>query len=121
MAINKLLGLISFFNTKFFWLYLMIILCVFYLIISLLTWSIKKPLMFLGIPSVVVGIILMIIRFFVRLLPLSEKILAIINSAIKPLFVNGVICIVLGVIMIGVYGLLNVIHKKKKMIQEIEV
>lgn len=119
MMNNELLKLAEFLNSELLWLYFIIIIVGFYAIVSLLTWNIKKPLMFLGIPSIIVGILLIILRFSINLFVPNESLLKLYNSAAKPLFVIGIICIVEGIAMIVVYKVLN--KKKKQIIQKTEV
>lgn len=121
MMNNELLKLAEFLNSELLWLYFVIVFILFYAIISLLTWDIKKPLMFLGIPSIIVGTFLIILRFLVSLFVPNESLLNLFNSSIKPLFIIGIICIIVGIIMIIVYKVLNKIKKNKQIIQKNEV
>lgn len=121
MMDSELLELISFLNNELLWLYFIIIFIAFYAIISLLTWNIKKPLMFLGIPSIIVGFLLIALRFSVGLFLPHENLLVILNSAVKPLFTSGVICIVAGIAMIIIYRLLNKMQIKKQMTPKTDI
>jgi len=114
MINSELLQLIGFLNSELLWLYIIIVIASFYAIASLLTWSIKKPLMFLGIPTIIVGILLLTIRFLAKFFLPNENILTILNSITKPLLVNSIICIVIGIVMIVVYQILKKEKKKEK-------
>lgn len=113
MINNELLELIKFLNSGLLWLYIIIIIIVFYVIISLLTWNIKKPLIFLGIPNIISGILLIILRLSINLLLPEKNMVAIIAPMSKPLLTIGIVCIILGVTMIVGYKLLTKLPKKK--------
>lgn len=120
MMNNELLELIKFLNSGLLWLYIIIVIIVFYAIISLLTWNIKKPLIFLGIPNIIAGILLIILRFSISLILPDKNMVAIINPMSKPLLTIGIVCIILGVAMIAGYKLLNKLPKKKLKVIEKE-
>ena len=93
-------------------LYLIIFIVSFYLLISLCTWSFIKPLKYLGISNMVVGIVVIIIRFSLNLLigfiPDYIKIFEIIlPSIVKPLLYSGIICILVGIFMLIINYLIN--------------
>lgn len=112
MTSNDILGLVSVLNSGLLWVYFIIVIIGFYALVSLLTWNLKKPLMFLGIPTIIVGVFLIILRYSVGLFIPYESMLTIVNSAVKPLFTLGIISIIVGIIMIVVYKVLN--RRKKK-------
>lgn len=117
---NDLLELVGFLNSELLWVYVIILIISFYLITALFTWNIKKPLMFLGISSTIVGILISIICIFPKLL-LPENLSEILSSITKSLLINGVICIVIGISMIVVFNILNTVQKKKQSIVKAEV
>lgn len=76
-----------------------------YLILALLTWSFIKPLKYLGIPMIIVGIILLIIRSFsstilkvIAFLIIIPK--SIISIIFMPILIMGLIYIALGICFI---------------------
>lgn len=119
MNTELLLEFVKFLNSGLLWLYFIIIVVIFYAIIALLTWNIKKPLMYLGIPTIIVGIFLIILRFTSSLVLPDKKLLVIFNPAVKPLFIMGIICIIIGIAMIVIYKLLNKKKKDKENLTEI--
>ena len=100
-------------NSDMLWVFFLVVIVVFYLIIALTTWDIKKPLIYLGIPSLLVGVILSVIRFLPNIIPIKNSILIILNSLIKPLLITGIMCIIIGIIMIILYKILEKKHKEK--------
>lgn len=100
-------------NSDMLWVYFLVVIVVFYLIIALTTWDIKKPLIYLGIPSLLVGVILSVIRFLPNIIPIKNSILIILNSLIKPLLITGIMCIIIGIIMVILYKILEKKHKEK--------
>ena len=100
-------------NSDMLWVYFLVVIVVFYLIIALTTWDIKKPLIYLGIPSLLVGVILSVIRFLPNIITIKNSILIILNSLIKPLLITGIMCIIIGIIMIILYKILEKKHKEK--------
>lgn len=121
MTSNQLLELVGILNSELLWVYFIVVIITFYAIIALLTWNIKKPLIFLGIPSIIVGILLIILKFSIGLFIPNKSLLALLNSAVKPLFTIGIICIIVGVAMIILYKVLNKMKKRKEAIQETEI
>ena len=100
-------------------LYLIIFIILFYLLISLCTWSFIKPLKYLGISNIVVGIVIIIIRFLlnsiISLLPDYIKIFEIIlPSIVKPLLLSGILCSCIGIFMLIINYLINKYRKKVK-------
>lgn len=121
MVDNEILKLIGFLDSEFLWLYFIIIIVAFYAVIGLLTWSIKKPLMFLGIPSIIVGALLIILRFSISMFLSNESLLMIFDSMVKPLFTIGLICVLVGIVMIALYIVLREIQKKKQAEEKVEI
>lgn len=114
MSSNEILELVGLLNSDLLWIGIIAIVVVFYTILSLLTWSFKRPLMFLGVPTIIVGVLLVILRFSISLFPIDGNILKIVSAAINPLLTIGVICTLIGIAMTVVYKLLN---KKEKLEQ----
>lgn len=108
MINNELLNLLGFLSGKALWLYFIIIIIGFYALIAIITWNIKKPLIFLGIPTILVGIFVIIFRFLIDLIISNKNLLTLFNSIVKPLFQAGLTCIIVGIVMIIIYKLLNI-------------
>ncbi len=90
-----------------------------YLIEALFTWSFIKPLKYLGIPIIIVGIVSLILKVILMLgvdTLFKDKL-----AFIKPFFDNsenlfikyGIICIAVGIVMIIIYVIINKILKSK--------
>jgi len=110
MGNNELSLIVNFLSSDLMWLYFIIVLLLFYGIISLLTWSLKKPLMFLGIPTIIAGIIVILFMLLVNFLPFEEKLFEYLLLMFKPLLTIGIVFFILGIIMLVIYKILN---KKK--------
>ena len=115
---TELVNLINLLNDNFL-VYLIIFIIAFYLMISFFTWSLLKPLQYLGISNIVIGIVIIIIRLLLNaittLLPDYIKIVeTILPTALKPLLISGMLCITFGIIMIVVYYLINKYKNKNK-------
>lgn len=111
--------LISLVSDKTIWIYIGIFFVLMYLLISLLTWSFKKPLKYLGIPTIGVGVVFIIIRFLsVVIVGLVDDKMAFVRlllpSMLSPMLLNGILCTVIGIAMIVVYKLLNKKDKKEE-------
>lgn len=83
-----------------------------YLLISLLTWSFIKPLKYLGIPTLLVGLLLVVIRLASSfILDFVNIDIAVVNNIlpiiIKPLLTNGIMCSSIAILMLLLYSLLN--------------
>jgi len=111
MGNNEISVIVDFLSSDFLWLCFAIIVLLFYGIIALLTWNFKKPLMFLGIPTTIAGIILILFMLAVNFLPIEEKLFDYILLMFKPLLTIGIVFFVVGLIMIIIYKLVN---KKKQ-------
>lgn len=114
---TELVNLINILNSNFI-IYLVLFIIIFYLLISLLTWDIIKPLKYLGISNIVVGVIIIIIRFIlnevVTLVPDYIKFVeTILPTILKPILISGILCILFGIIMILAYSLINKYKIKK--------
>ena len=97
-----------------------------YLIMALITWSIKKPLKYLGISIIITGIITLIMKYVFSLVikyGLEEKL-----GFFKPFFASceelfvkyGVSILAIGIGMIIVYKILDLILKPGKKDKKIE-
>lgn len=111
-------NILTLLDKQAFWLYVIGIFVVFYLLVSLLTWSFIKPLKYLGIPTIIVGILFIIIRFVPNaLLTLVDEninfIKGLLPSILKPVLINGLVCLIVGVLMIVGYTLINKNKKEK--------
>lgn len=87
-----------------------------YLILSLLNWDFIKPLKYIGISLIIVGLILIIIRFsnsFIIESILSEISIpaSILGTVFKPLLIMGIFYMFIGIILIV---LQNIYYKNKK-------
>lgn len=90
-----------------------------YLLIALLTWSLTKPLKYLSIPFIIIGIIILILRFC---LPLIITIIpentvnvpnSLVNVILNPFLKSGIICLLIGIIFMIVYILIGKFTKEK--------
>lgn len=110
-----LLKLIKLLSSNLLWLYFVLVILGFYLILSLITWSFKRPLKFLGIPSIITGLIMIIAYFIIKILPLplSDGMITILTSGIKPVFNIGLVCFLMGIIMLILLQVINLLLNKK--------
>lgn len=113
--ITKLLLLVS--DNKI-WISVFLFVLVSYIIVGLLTWSFIKPLKYLGIPTICVGSLFLFIRLFAGIASeiLGERISAIgiiLPAVLKPVLLNGIICLTLGIAMIITYVIITKTMKKK--------
>ena len=113
----ELTNVINLFKDNFI-IVLLIFLVVFYLLISLLTWDFKKPLFYLGISNVVVGIVVIIIRFLLNgvtnFIPSYITFVDdILPTVLKPLLISGIVCLGIGILMIIIYYVILKIKNKK--------
>lgn len=118
---NEMMNLLSFLSGRMILLYIALFVIVMYLIISLLTWSFLKPLKYLGIPTLCVGILFIFARFFstimIDLLNIKINIIkTLLPSMLSPVLINGILCTVLGLIMIIVYAVINKRIKSKEIV-----
>lgn len=113
---NEMTQLLSLINSDIFFVIFGIFIIITFLLISFLTFSFVKPLLYLGIPTLISGVIFIIIRFSATfIISLFGNTIKFINivlpSILKPVLVNGILLLIIGIIMIIVYSLIN---KKKK-------
>lgn len=85
-----------------------------YLLLALLNWNFITPFKEIGLSLLFNGIIELVIRFILLPLIPFNKVFSnpdvVINIIAKPLLIIGIVCIVLGIILI----VINAINKKKK-------
>ena len=113
-----------------FWANCIIVVVIFYLLLALFTMSLLKPLKFLGVPSMVSGIVFVGLRFAAPVVvsgafgsfPEAGKI---VNSALGTIIDNimygGIICFGGGLVLVIVHAIINRILKKKKKAKEITI
>ena len=108
----RLLKLLS---SDLLWLYFILVILFFYLILSLITWSFIKPLKFLGIPSIIAGLMMIATYFVIGIvpLPLSDTMLKVIDASIKPVFNIGLVCLGIGILMIILPKMIEIVLKKQ--------
>lgn len=92
------------------WVYMGLFILLMYLVIGLLTWSIIKPLKYLGIPTLITGILFIIIRFIpnivISILDVKISVIkAVLPSVLKPIFIYGISSLLIGLVMIILYNL----------------
>lgn len=107
----ELINIVNLFKDNYL-LYLILFIILFYLLVSLFTWSLKKPLLYLGISNIVSGLIIIVIRillnFIGSFLPNYISIIDIIlPSILKPILVSGIVITLIGIIMLIINYLLN--------------
>lgn len=111
--------LVSLLSNGMIWVYIGIFFLVTYLLISLLTCSFIKPLKYLGIPTIIVGVLLIIFRFtstgIINMIVDEELniIKIILPNLLKPMLINGIICLLVGILMIVGYKLINKYKKNE--------
>lgn len=94
------------------WVGIVLFLVIMYLLVAFFTWSFKKPLKYLGIPTIIVGFLFIIMRFattfFTRFIPDSFGFFKnLIPTLFKPMLIDGIICFVIGILMVVGYCLIN--------------
>jgi len=111
------IDIINFINSQNIYLYIIGLFVLFYIIIGLLTWNIIKPLKYIGIVHIIVGIIFMVLK----LLPYSISVLyenklleMILPTVIKPIFIIGLYIFGSGLLMVILYRIIKKIKDKEK-------
>ncbi|HOP65541.1 MAG TPA: hypothetical protein PLX66_00735 [Bacilli bacterium] len=87
----------------------------FFFLIALFTWSLYKPFIWLGIPTIIVGVILSIVGSFKYLITAAIEELnsykVIVENLVSPLLgklmINGLIVLGSGILMVVIYTLIN--------------
>lgn len=98
-----------------------ILFSIFYALVSLFTWNLLKPLKYLGIPTLVVGILTLFIRFasssIINILTneFGDIVKQIFPFVLTPLQNIGIIFFVLGLLMLIIYAIIN--NKKKNNVE----
>ena len=115
---SEIQELLKFLNTNLVWLYIGLFLIFTYLLISLLTWSLLKPLKYLGIPTIVTGVLFLIVRLLssviVGLFSIEFPVIKVVlPSILKPVLISGLLCMIIGIVMIVLYVVINN-HLKNK-------
>lgn len=110
---NEIIKLIEFLDSGLLWIYFILMITIFYGICALLTWSFLKPLKLLGIPSIIAGIILVILRFGLEKISVNSFIDNLLPSLLQPLLVIGLTCITIGIMMLVAKKLLDKKNVKK--------
>ncbi len=123
--INTLSGVLHFLRSAAFFLLILCVFIVFYLLMALLTWSFRYPLIFEGISASLTGLLLIAIGALplVQLLPtdssdeMTEIILALVTSVwgvlAGKLSLIGIIALVVGIACIAGYIVWTILRKKK--------
>lgn len=109
---NEIQTLLKYIDNGMVYLYIVIFIVIMYLLISLLTWSFIKPLKYLSIPTILVGILLIIIRLSSSIITnLIDADISFIKNllplVLKPLLTNGIVCTLIGITMLMVYIIIN--------------
>lgn len=95
-----------------------------YLLIALLTWSLTKPLKYLSIPFIIIGIIILIFRFSVPVIitaiPQNELNMpnTIINTLLSPFLKSGIICLLAGILSMTLYIVIGKLTNNKTIKKE---
>lgn len=95
-----------------------------YLLIALLTWSLTKPLKYLSIQFIIIGIIILIFRFSVPVIitaiPQNELNMpnTIINTLLSPFLKSGIICLLAGILSMTLYIVIGKLTNKKTIKKE---
>ena len=114
---NDILYIINIINNTNLYFVFGVIFVIFYSLIGLLTWSFIKPLMYMGVINTIVGMIFSSLRFLpysIGLLIGNKLLEHALPSIIKPLFINGIIYLVSGILMIITYKIIEKVKKKKE-------
>ena len=116
---SEMQTLLKYIDNGMIWLYIAIFFILMYLLISLLTWSFIKPLKYLGIPTVLVGILLIIVRLSSSIILNFTNIetgliTALLPLVLKPLVIYGIVCTLFGILMIVAYIIITKNLKNKK-------
>lgn len=107
------------FTTNQILIFILLFMIVSYLLIALFTWSIRKPLKYLSIPLIIVGILLLAIRFagsmIISFLPLEINIPnTIISVILNPFLKSGIYCLLIAILFIIIYILTDKFNKNGK-------
>lgn len=115
---TQLIPFINIITSTYFYIYAIVVFIVFYLFVSLLTWSFLKPLKYLGIPTMMAGSLFISIRFvpsiIISLIPNMSIMKYILPSMLKPILIMGISLLIIGILMFIIYILINKYDKSKK-------
>lgn len=115
VKIVEMMDFVKFLNYEMMWVYFVLLIVIFYGILALLTWNLKKPLLYLGIPSFVFGLLFLSFRLVINLFTKEIALLEKTGFHIfEPLFTVGILSLIMGIIMIVVYIILKRIKDKKE-------
>ena len=113
---TQLIPFINIINNSHFYVYVIILFILFYLLISLMTWSFLKPLKYLGIPTIIAGSLFISIRFIssfiINLIPNMSIMKYILPGMLKPILIMGICLLIFGILMFVIYILINKYAKK---------
>lgn len=112
-------NILDLFTTNQILIFILLFMIVSYLLIALFTWSIRKPLKYLSIPLIIVGILLLAIRFtgsmIISFLPLEINIPnTIISVILNPFLKSGIYCLLIAILFIIIYILTGKLNKNGK-------
>lgn len=112
-------NILDLFTTNQILIFILLFIIVSYLLIALFTWSIRKPLKYLSIPLIIVGILLLTIRFagsmIISFLPLEINIPnTIISVILNPFLKSGIYCLLIAILFIIIYILTGKLNKNGK-------
>lgn len=120
---NEIQTVLKILDNGMIWVYMTIFFTLMYLLISLLTWNFIKPLKYLGIPTTLVGLLLIIIRLLSSSIISKidadiELIIGLLPLILKPILINGIIFMIIGILMIVWYSIIN--NKQHSTIENLE-
>lgn len=121
VEIVEMMDFIKFLNYEMMWVYFVLLIVIFYGILALLTWNLKKPLLYLGIPSFAFGLLFLsfqlVINIFTKEISFLEKTGF---HIFEPLFTVSVLSLIMGIIMIVTYIILKKMkNKKEKLVTQV--
>lgn len=122
---NEFKEVVSLFANGMIWIYVGIFFVLTYLFISLLTWSFIKPLKYVGIPTLIVGLLFISIRassnVLVNIFVEGDNLInTLMPSLLKPILINGLICFLVGLGMIVGYIFINKKTKNKEVEENVQ-
>lgn len=115
MTNNELvMNVIEFITGDMLWIAFALVVLVFYLITALLSFSFIRAFRYIGIPSLIAGIILIGIYACLNLVPVSDNVMDIIKTSASPVLDVGLVCVIMGISMIVIAKVLKMVFKKRK-------
>ena len=107
---------IKLFYSSYFIIIMLTILILLYLMIGLFRWSLYKPLIWTGVPTISVGVLLML-SYIIQLLGINYVvptkgtieifIIKLTEVVFKDILITGIIVTILGILMIIIYSIIN--------------